>query len=190
MQSDGSELLDCLRLIAQRDTRALAGLYDRFSPLLYGTILSIVRRKEDAEEVIGSVFFHVWQKASDYDAAKGSVYGWLLCIARSRALDRLRSRGYKGDRREDSGGIDPEELVHRGGQDPLEQAHHSQCMVRVRAALQRIPPEQRAVIEEAYLQGYSQSEVAGRLGMPLGTVKTRMRDGMKTLQTLLNAKDA
>ncbi len=185
MQSDGPILVEWLRRIAQRDARALESLYDRFSPVLYGTVLSIVRRKEDAEEVLGAVFFHVWQKAADYTPAKGSVYGWLLCIARSRALDRLRTRGYKGARREDSGGMDLEELIHEKGDDPLEQAHQSQAMDRVRAAMQRIPPEQRKVIEEAYLLGYSQSEVAGRLGMPLGTVKTRMRDGMKTLQGLL-----
>lgn len=188
MQTDGTILVESLRRIAQRDARALETLYDRFSPLLYRTILSIVRRREDAEEVLGAVFFHVWQKAADYSPAKGSVYGWLLCITRSRALDRLRTRGYKGNQRENSGGIDPDEMAQVGGADPLEQAHQSQCMERVRAALECIPPEQRKVIEEAYLRGYSQSEVAGRLGMPLGTVKTRMRDGMKTLQILL--KDA
>lgn len=181
----GPGMTECMERIATRDPRALETLYDRYSRVLFAVILSIVKRKEDAEEILGDIFFQVWEKAERYDASKGSVYGWLLALARNRSIDRLRSKGYKQGRQEDSETGEMDGFAGEGLDNPLDKADLSQRMTRVRAALEKISPDQRRVIETAYLEGYSQSEVAERLGLPLGTVKTRMRDGMKHLQTLL-----
>ncbi len=185
---EGAEWAACLERIVQSDPRALEALYDRFSPLLFGTILAIVKRREDAEDVLCELFHQIWRKAAAFDSAKGSVHGWLLSLARNRAIDKLRSRDFKRGKLEDGAVMDMDGYGREGEPDPLDMAAHSQRMVRVRAALGKIHPEQRRVIEEAYFSGYSQSQVSDRLGMPLGTVKTRMRDGMKILQSLL--KDA
>lgn len=171
--------------IAARDARALEDLYDRFSKVLFSVIISIVKRREDAEEILGDIFFQVWEKAGSYDSARGSVYGWLLALARNRSIDRLRSKGYKQGRQEDSETGEMDGFATEGLMNPLDSAELSQRMDRVKAALERISPDQRRVIETAYFEGRSQSEVAEKLGLPLGTVKTRMRDGMKTLQTML-----
>jgi RNA polymerase sigma-70 factor (ECF subfamily) len=187
-RDEGPEWAACLQRVAQGDARALESLYDRFSPLLFGTVMAIVKRREDAEDVLCELFHQVWRKAAAFDAEKGGVHGWLLSLARNRAIDKLRSRDFKRGHREDGAVMDMDEYGGGNEADPLDMAAHSQRMNRVRAALQKIHPEQRRVIEEAYFSGYSQSQVSERLGMPLGTVKTRMRDGMKILQALL--KDA
>jgi RNA polymerase sigma-70 factor (ECF subfamily) len=185
MQTDGPQLIECMERIVLRDARALEFLYDRFSNVLFGFVIAIVKRREDTEDVLGEIFFQVWRKADTFDPSKGSVYGWLLSIARSRAIDRLRSKQYQSNRREDSGAMDMDELVGNQAGDPHEMAEHSLRMRHVRSAMDIIPSDQRRVIEEAYLGGYSQSQVANRLGLPLGTVKTRMREGMRTLQIIL-----
>jgi RNA polymerase sigma-70 factor (ECF subfamily) len=178
-------MTECMERIAARDAKALEALYDRYSRVLYAVILSIVKRKEDAEEILGDIFFQVWEKAGSYDGGKGSVYGWLLALARNRSIDRLRSKGYKQGRQEDSETGEMDGFVNNGLDNPLDKAELSQRMERVKAAMEKISPDQRRVIESAYFEGWSQSEVAERLGLPLGTVKTRMRDGMKHLQTML-----
>lgn len=173
--------------ITRRDSKALELLYDRFSKVLFGFVLAIVKRREDAEDVLGEIFFQAWRKADTFDRSRGSVYGWLLTIARTRAIDRIRSKQFQSSRREDSGSVDIEELMENCADNPHDLAEHSLRMRCVRSAMDNIPMDQRKVIEEAYLGGYSQSQVADRLGLPLGTVKTRMRDGMRSLQSMLKA---
>ncbi|MDB5048554.1 MAG: polymerase sigma-70 factor, subfamily [Fibrobacteres bacterium] len=190
MQNDGPDLIECMERIVRRDARALEFLYDRFSNVLFRFVLAFVKRREDAEDVLGEIFFQVWRKAETFDRDKGSVYGWLLSIARSRAIDRLRSKQFKNDRMEDPGLLDMDDLAGASSVSPLDLAERSMMMKHVRSAMDSIPSDQRRVIEEAYLGGFSQSQVANRLGLPLGTVKTRMRDGMRTLQSILKVGGA
>lgn len=170
--------------MARRDPKALEELYARFSKALYNVIFSVVRRREDAEEILCDVFHHAWEKAGAYDGSKGSVYTWLLVMARNRAIDRIRSKGYRagsGDR----DGAEPEELAASQGTDPLDMAVLSERAGLVRSALARISPDQRRILEIAYFEGHTQSEIAAKLELPLGTVKSRVREAMKSLQDLL-----
>jgi RNA polymerase sigma-70 factor, ECF subfamily len=173
-----------MQRIAQRDAKALRELYGRFSKALYSVIYSIVKSKEDAEEILCEIFQQVWEKAPSYDFGKGSVYTWLLTMARNRAIDRLRSKGYKAGKLSDGGeGLDDLALSDHYSQ--LDQVVFSERAALVKQALERISPDQRKMLETAYFEGCSQSEIAERFGLPLGTVKSRVRDGMKALQTLL-----
>ncbi len=169
--------------IAKRDSRALRDLYGRFSRALYNVIFSIVKRKEDAEEILCEIFHQVWERAPSYDISKGSVYTWLLTMARNRAIDRIRSKGYRQGNAQSQQEV--EELQGFNREDQLDQVVLSERADLVKSALERISPEQRLVLETAYFEGRTQTEIAASLNLPLGTVKSRVRDGMKALQSLL-----
>jgi RNA polymerase sigma-70 factor (ECF subfamily) len=177
-----SNMTELMERIVQRDARALETLYERFSKALYCVILPIVKKKEDAEEILCEIFQQVWEKASSYDVHKGSVYTWLLKMARNRAIDKIRSKGYKNQSLESSDVEDMDDFVSRSTENPLDNVLLSERAEMVKAALSQISPDQRLVLETAYFEGYTQSQIAERLRLPLGTVKTRMRDGMKSLQ--------
>jgi RNA polymerase sigma-70 factor (ECF subfamily) len=131
----------------------------------------------------------VWDRAVSYDPARGAVYTWLLRMARNRAIDRIRSRDHKNRALEaDIGGDDSGDMDLFAGTseaNPLDGIVLSERAAAVRAAFSGISPEQRAVLEAAYFEGHTQSQIAQRDGLPLGTVKTRMRDGMIALRVLL-----
>jgi RNA polymerase sigma-70 factor (ECF subfamily) len=179
------DMLELMERIVQRDARALETLYERFSKALYSIILSIVKKKEDAEEILCEVFLQVWEKAPSYDLNKGSVYTWLLRMARNRAIDKIRSKSYKNQRQEADDIEDMDDFVSRNAESPLDGILLSERMQFVKTALEHISPDQRLVLETAYFEGYTQSQIAQRLNLPLGTVKTRMRDGMKSLRVHL-----
>ena len=172
-----------MQRIAKRDPKALRDLYGRFSKVLYNAIFAIVKGKEDAEEILCETFFQVWEKAPAYDIAKGSVYTWLLTMARNRSIDRLRSKGYKNGKAEAS--MEPDDLAGLDHGNQLDNVVLAERAAIVKTALDGISPEQRHVLETAYFEGRSQSEIATALGIPLGTVKSRVRDGMKAMQGLL-----
>jgi RNA polymerase sigma-70 factor (ECF subfamily) len=183
--TETSELME--RIVA-RDEKALDLLYERFSSALYAVILRIVKSREDADEILCEIFMQVWNKASSYDLARGATYTWLVSMARNRAIDRIRSKGYKNSKQN---GDDPSELdmlENLSSESPLETILLSERASVVREALRGISQEQRTVLEIAYFEGYTQSQIAERLALPLGTVKTRMRDGMKALQALLRGR--
>jgi len=175
-------MTELMERIVLRDPRALETLYERFSKALYGAILPIVKKKEDAEEILCEIFLQVWEKAASYDVHKGSVYTWLLRMARNRAIDKIRSKSYKNQRQEADDVEDMDDFVSQSSESPLDGILLSERAEIVRTALTHISPDQRLVLETAYFEGYTQSEIAERLKLPLGTVKTRMRDGMKSLQ--------
>jgi RNA polymerase sigma-70 factor, ECF subfamily len=179
----GPEVPALMQRIALRDDKALEELYARFSKALYNVIYAIVKRKEDAEEILCDIFFQVWEKAPVYDVSKGSVYTWLLAMARNRSIDRLRSKGYKSSRAES--GQEPDDMAGMDASNQLDNVVLAQRAAIVKSALGRISPEQRRVLETAYFEGRSQTEIATDLGIPLGTVKSRVRDGMKAMQSLL-----
>lgn len=178
-----TEIAELMAGVARREPKALEELYARFSRALYNVIFAMVRRKEDAEEILCDVFHQAWEKAQSYDGSKGSVYTWLLAMSRNRAIDRLRSKGYKLQSHSDGDFV--EDLAESRGTDPLDQVMLSERAGLVRDAMERISPDQRKILEIAYFEGRSQSEIATALEIPLGTVKSRVRDGMKALQGLL-----
>jgi RNA polymerase sigma factor (sigma-70 family) len=169
--------------IAQQDRNALSVLYDRYARILYAIAWKSLNSVEDCEEVVLDVFAQVWRIAERYDPHKGSVDRWLFTLARSRILDRLRKlqRFSKVTDAVDAGG---EIAFPTKSVDPIEEVEIRERQEQVRAALNQIPVEQREVIELAYYQGLSHSEIAHRTGLSLGTVKTRLRLGLSKLKTV------
>lgn len=170
-----------LRRMAAHDEAALGEFYDRWNPLVHAVVLRIVREREDVEDVVEEVFWQAWRQADRYETTRGSVQTWLLTIARSRALDRVRSLNrLREDAIEGEGGEFVSQLVSVG--DPAMDAESRERRALVIAALETLPAEQRQALEMGYFGGYSQSEIAERTGQPLGTIKTRMRLAMQKLR--------
>jgi RNA polymerase sigma-70 factor (ECF subfamily) len=173
--------------VARGDLVAFEELYDRYSSTLYALLLRILSNPEDAQEVLQEAFVKVWTNAGSYDASRGSEAAFLISIARSRGIDRLRSRRIRSDRENDAGreiSVHSSFVVNRTGSDD---AIQSQERKAVRSALTDLPEAQRLALELAYFDGLSQSEIAAKLGEPLGTIKTRMQLGMKKLRERLRA---
>ncbi len=153
--SSGADLdFGLLQRIATRDEAALAELYDRHSRLAYRVIVRILASPSDAEDVLQETFLRVWTRADTYDALLGSPAAWLTRIARNRAIDRLRARRVRIN-------VVVEPAVH---------------------AADEAPRSHRALIEAAFFEGYTHSELATRFGVPLGTVKTRIRTGLAAMR--------
>lgn len=179
--------LDLIRRIASGDESAVSSLYDRYGTVLYSVVYRITGQRADAEEVVMEAFAQVWREATRFESARGSVAAWLTMIARSRALDRIRSR----DRREritttaarDEGDRAP--AMGSWETDPSYQVEQTERQRRVAEAMRSLTPVQRQAIELAYYEGLSQSEIAERLQEPLGTIKTRVRLGMMKLRDTL-----
>lgn len=180
--SDGKTALDRERIVrvASDDAEALGELYDGYGRVVFGLVYAMLGSPEAAEEVTQDVFAHVWRDARSYRAERGSVRTWLLAIARNAAIDRFRRTGGRAARErpldETAERADPaaDELLERAVQTD-----------RVRRALAGLPPDQRTVIALSFYGGYPQSEIAARLGIPLGTVKSRARAAMEKLRTSL-----
>jgi len=161
-----------IRRLTRGDHNALGEFYDLFAGLVNGLAIRILRDRAEAEDVVQEVFVQVWRQADRFDPARGSPESWLCTIARSRALDRLRRRA---SRREEPEGPAP------GGVD----APRTEEALAVRKALETLSPEQRRALELAYYEGLTHSEIAARLGEPLGTIKTRIRTAMIRLRDVL-----
>jgi RNA polymerase sigma-70 factor (ECF subfamily) len=176
-----------LAAVARGDVAAFEALYDRYSPSLYALLLRILSNAEDAEEVLQETFVKAWTNAKMFDAGRGTEIAWLISIARSRGIDRLRSRKIRSDRENDAGRETSIRATAVEATSSVDRAVQSQERVAVRSALAELPDAQRTALELAYFEGLSQSEIAARLGEPLGTVKTRMQLGMKKLRERLQA---
>ncbi len=173
--------------MAQGDADAMARIYDRWSAPLFGLALRITREKADAEEVVVDTFAQAWRDAARFETGRGSVGAWLAMIARSRALDLVRS-STRRNRLNDSATVESADApVGMGSRLPSPSAHveDDERARRVREALDALPAAQRATLELAYFEGLSQTEIAERLAEPLGTVKTRVRLGLRRLREAL-----
>jgi RNA polymerase sigma-70 factor (ECF subfamily) len=179
--SEGPEDADraLLGAVVAGDRQALAGLYDRYAPVLMALGLRMLGASGEAEDLVHDVFLEAWQRAGDYDPARGSVRTWLLVRLRSRALDRLRARS-----RSKASPVDPlEQLQER----PAEEAPElTPDRAAVRQAVQALSNEQRVVLELGYFHGLSASEIAHHIGVPIGTVKSRITSGLAKLRAGLN----
>src|ERR1700722_16362770 len=149
------------------DDQALARFYDRWARPAYALIVQMVRDPDDADAALEDAFYQPWRQASRYEPARGSVATWILTIARSRALDRLRARRRLKE--------EPLPLLLGDTGPTIDVAEVAEQRARVAEAVRTLPPEQREVVELAYFRGLSQTEIAERTGQPLGTVKTRTR---------------
>jgi RNA polymerase sigma-70 factor (ECF subfamily) len=181
---------DIMARIQARDASALSELYDNYNRLLFGLILSILKKREEAEDTLQEVFTQIWEKAEQFDLERGTVYTWIVSLTRNKSIDRLRSKVYK-EQKKQSTSLDNEDVfypLYSDETDPLEQTILTDRAKIVRDALDKISDKQRKVLQVAYFNGMTQSEISEEYDIPLGTVKTRMRDGMMKLRELL-AKD-
>ena len=182
VEEDDRDLAERLK---RHEPAAMAQLYDRYGKLAFSLIYRIVRDVGAAEDLVQETFLRVWNRAQGFDTGRGALGPWLLAVARNRAIDYIRSSGGK---------------MARGALD-LEYAEHPTAFVnfesdlltrdremRVRKAVERLNENQRHVIELAYFEGLSQTEMAERMGQPLGTVKTWVRTALKNLREELGEK--
>lgn len=174
--------LPLVRDIAAGSGEALGQLYDRHSPLALGLLRRMLGDLNEAEEVLQEVFLQVWRDAYRYDPERATPRGWILLITRSRALDRLRSTTARQRREDEKVRSEGVRAMAPLGTRRLEQ-HERQR--RIGSALARLPREQRQVIELAFFEGLTQTQMAARLGAPLGTVKSRVLLAMKKLREIL-----
>ena len=172
-------IAELLQRVADGDETAFGGLYDALSARVFGVILRVLVDRAQSEEVLQEVFLEVWQSASRFAPNRGQGRSWVLTIAHRRAVDRVRSSQASTDRDVRAGFRDLD-VPHDGVADQVELRIEGE---RVAAALSALPDAQREALTLAYYGGYSQSEIAVLVGAPLGTIKTRMRDGLSRLRT-------
>jgi len=171
-----------IRRVADGDQSALTTLYDATSRFVFGLILRVVGDRATAEEVLLDVYTQAWRQAASYDEQRGAPLAWLMTIARTRGIDRLRSGRYERHNKEP---LESMGDVTATTSSPEEDSVIAERRRLVHSALDALSTEQREVIELAYYSGLSHSEIALRLGQPLGTVKTRTRLGMMKLREML-----
>jgi RNA polymerase sigma-70 factor, ECF subfamily len=174
---------ELVRRLQRRDPQALAELYDRYGRIAFSLILRVVRDAATAEDLVQETFLRVWNRVQGFDCDKGSIGPWLLAVARNRAIDYLRSVAGR-----ERNALEFEETDHPALYVDMEHDILSNDKARViKGALEKLNANQRQVIELAYFEGLSQSEMAERMGQPLGTVKTWVRTALKNLRDELGA---
>jgi RNA polymerase sigma-70 factor (ECF subfamily) len=176
---DDQSLIEAL---VRGERAALALLYDRYSGLLYTVAYKILGERREAEDLVHDVFLEAWRRASDFDAARGSVRAWLVMRLRSRALDRKKSAGYS---RVDSHGAVPDPP---GEEVPLEDPFLAPDRTAVRRALALLPEDQRIVLTLSYYEGLSCSMIAERLSTPIGTIKSRAAAALAKLRIAMGQR--
>lgn len=155
------------------DETAMADLYDRYSGIVYGVALRVLGNTTSAEDVLQEVFLQLWRNPGAFDAERGRLAPWLAVIARNRAIDLLRKRPMEEE---------INELPIAASVDLEDAANQRLAVEKVRSAMQALPPEQRQALEMAFFEGLTHTEIAGKTGEPLGTVKTRIRSALLALR--------
>jgi RNA polymerase sigma factor (sigma-70 family) len=163
--------------LLRHDEQAYHFLYDNYSKALFVVILQVVHHNAIAEDVLQEVFIKVWQNIGQYDPRKGRLYTWMLSIARNQAVDKVRSREFNNQAKT----VELTSSVHN-----LSDGRMAMEDTGLRKTLTQLPEENRKLLELAYYQGYTQEEIATMLGLPLGTVKTRIRSTILKLRKFLS----
>jgi RNA polymerase sigma-70 factor, ECF subfamily len=171
---------ELMPLIGAKDAEAFEVLYDRHGGVAYSLAYRIVGDRAAAEDVTQEAFISIWRSGARFDPTRGSVRSWMLSVVRNRAIDALRSKAGKAPKLT----LDDEAILEQRPAEELteEEAMRHETASEVRGAIGRLPGEQSRVIELAYFGGFSQSEIARMLGVPLGTVKGRMRLGLEKIR--------
>jgi RNA polymerase sigma-70 factor, ECF subfamily len=173
---------ELVALLQQQDRKGFEYLYDRYSAALYGVVVRIVRSEELAEDVIQEAFVKVWKNIASYEKTKGTLFTWMLNVARNTAIDKIRSQEFKQQSKiqdvEQNVGI-----VDKQAHTQLETDH-----IGLEKYVDQLKPEHRLIVEYLYFKGYTQSELSEELGIPLGTVKTRVKMAINHLRELMDEK--
>nr|MBI3613070.1 sigma-70 family RNA polymerase sigma factor [Nitrospirota bacterium] len=181
-QSSSTVAPDLVARIAGGDQAAFEQLYEQSSPLLFTLVSRIVGNEAEAADLLQEVYLEVWRKASNYDHARGTPMAWLVTLARSRAIDRVRALGSRGKGVTASLDDTPASDLIASNADAMEISAASERQSLVWATLKTLPLVQRQAIELAYYEGLTHAEISGRLNVPLGTIKTRIRLAMEKLR--------
>jgi RNA polymerase sigma-70 factor (ECF subfamily) len=175
-----------IKRAADNDREAFGQLYDRFSSMVFTLAVRMLKTRSDAEDLLQEVFVQVWRQAANYDEERGSPEAWIVNMARSRALDKIRSI-----RRTEKNIVLADDPAQARSTDNVESsAIDLEVRLTMNSALANLPENQRRVLELAYFDGLTQNEIADRLGEPLGTVKTRMRSGIQRLREIFGTRAA
>ena len=174
-----------LRQIGQGDRRSFEALYDRFAGVLFSTAYRVLNNQEAAEDVLQDVFVQIWEKAPLYDPARGKPMTWAVTLTRNKAIDRLRST-QRRNRLGDDLQHESESLTQFDDRSSFDAVSSAETAKLVREAIGKLSRDQREAIELAFFSSLTQTEIAERLGEPLGTVKARIRRGMMRLRELID----
>jgi len=168
---------ELLQRLQRREPEALGELYDKYGRLVYSLILRVVRDSGTAEDLVQETFIRVWNRVQSFDSQKGSIAPWILAVARNRAIDYLRSAQARHDP------VELNQMDHPSLYSEMEtDLLNRDSARRIQTAMQKLPDTQRQVIEFAYFEGLSQTEMAERMGQPLGTIKTWVRSALRVLR--------
>jgi RNA polymerase sigma-70 factor (ECF subfamily) len=171
---------ELMQRIAERDETALAAVYDRYGNMVFSTALRVLRDTAAAEDILQETFYGLWEKAAMFQEGRGSLGGWLLVMARNRAISRLR-------RKDSAPAEDFENVTVRVASTIEADAAQKQMIGRVQQMMQTLPEGQREALELAFFEGLTHSEIAQKTGQPLGTIKTRVRAALDTLRQSFHA---
>ncbi len=169
---------ELVALLQQRNNQAFTYLYDNYSGALYGIINQIIPDRESASDVLQEVFINIWRRIETYDIGKGRLFTWMLNIARNASIDKIRSKSWQNDLKNQS---IPDDVNRLDGQS----VKLNMDNIGFKKILGKLKEEQRALIELSYFQGYTHEEIAKGLSIPLGTVKTRIRTALLQLRTMI-----
>ena len=186
MVATAPEPISLIQRIATQDRDAFSQFYDRYSSLVFSLALRMLKAQSDAEDLLQEVFMQIWRQAANYSRDRGTPEAWIINIARSRAIDKLRSLR----RMERSFVLTDDPAKAESGDNVESSAADSEAKLTMNSLLTNLPDAQRRVLELAYFDGLSQTEIAEKLREPLGTVKTRMRSGIQRLREMLGTQAA
>ncbi len=170
---------ELITLLRQREKRGFSLLYDNYAPALFGVVRKIVRSEELAQDVLQDAFVKIWKNIDAYDTSKGTLFTWILNVARNTAIDRIRSQSFK----QTTTAQDIDSPGLRLGSDATSEMEVDH--IGLEKVLPQLRPEHQEIIDYVYFKGFTQTEVAQALGMPLGTVKTRVRMAIDHLRKIL-----
>ena len=182
--ADSTIAVHLIQRVANQDRAAFSQLYERFSTLVFTLAMRMLKARSDAEDLLQEVFVQVWRQARGYSAERGSPEAWIINIARSRAIDKSRAI-----RRIENSFLLTDDPVRAESSDSAESSRAaSESRLTMNTALANLPDTLRRVLELAYFDGLTQTEIAQRLAEPLGTVKTRMRSGIQRLREIVSSQ--